>query len=287
MSLKAKAKETLELVERGAYESAGGRLVSFSDAQQRAVEGTCLYTPGRLRELDDERIGGDGPGRVEVDLMDATTQVAAKTLVDQGVEDLVLLNFASARNPGGGFLNGAKAQEEDICRCSGLYPALLTQPTYYEVNRAESSLLYTDHMIYSPGVPFFRTRGRDEPMEEVFLAAVITAPAPNGGAMRARGEATTKVEETFARRWRMVLAVARDRGHENVLLGAWGCGAFGNDPAVAAGTALEAVDRYAADFRRVVFAIPNAGRKGAANWSAFQQHIQTWRDERGARGRSS
>jgi uncharacterized protein (TIGR02452 family) len=117
----------------------------------------------------------------DIEVTDETTQAAARRLVVvESVLDLVLLNFASARNPGGGFLSGAKAQEEDLARCSGLYPCLLTQPGYYEENRANESALYTDNIIYSPNVPWFRTRSRDVP-DTVFLASVITAPVPNAG----------------------------------------------------------------------------------------------------------
>ena len=88
-----------------------------------------------------------------------TTQHAARRLVEsESVADLVLLNFASARNAGGGFINGAKAQEEDLCRCSGLYQCLISQRGYYDANRKQESALYTDHLIYSPNVPWFRTR---------------------------------------------------------------------------------------------------------------------------------
>jgi uncharacterized protein (TIGR02452 family) len=76
---------------------------------------------------------------------------------EEGVDDPVVLNFASARNVGGGFLNGARAQEEDLARSCGLFRCLETQPEYYEVNRRTASLLYTDHIIYSPRVPWFRS----------------------------------------------------------------------------------------------------------------------------------
>ncbi|MEO0601399.1 MAG: TIGR02452 family protein, partial [Myxococcota bacterium] len=89
---------------------------------------------------------------------------------DEGRHDLVLLNFASARNPGGGFINGARAQEEDIARASGLYPCLLQAPVYYDANRETRSLLYTDHLTYSPRVPFVRERNR-RLLETPFLAS--------------------------------------------------------------------------------------------------------------------
>src|SRR5262249_60941792 len=103
---------------------------------------------------------------------------ARRLYEDEGEQNAVALNFASARNPGGGFLGGAKAQEEDLARRSALYACLLTQRPYYDANRAERSLLYTDHIIYSPSVPFFRDRALDL-VESPFCASIITAPAPN------------------------------------------------------------------------------------------------------------
>lgn len=187
----------------------------------------------------------------------------------------MVLNFASARSPGGGFLNGARAQEEDLCRCSGLYPALLTQETYYLENRKQPSLLYTDHFIYSPGVPFFRLRSRGDRLEQPFVASVLTAPAPNAGPLlRQEPDAGPAILDTFRRRWRYVLEVARDQGERHLVLGAWGCGAFGNKPEHAAETARAALEsgRYGALFERVpvVFAIPSRGRQSRHNLEVFQ-----------------
>ena len=98
------------------------------------------------------------------------------------------------------------------------------------VNRAQKSLLYTDHMIYSPSVPWFRTRSTNL-LDYFFLASVITAPAPNAGqVLRRAPDASPEIEACVRRRAGMVLAVARELGHRNLLLGAWGCGVFRNDP---------------------------------------------------------
>src|SRR5260370_38640775 len=84
------------------------------------------------------------------------------------------LNFASAKNPGGGFLSGAQAQEEALARSSALYPCLLRAPDYYERNRANHSAIYLDLVIFSPLVPFFRDDSAAL-LERPALAAVITA----------------------------------------------------------------------------------------------------------------
>jgi uncharacterized protein (TIGR02452 family) len=202
-----------------------------------------------------------------------STQVAARRLVeDEGVEDLVLLNFASAKNAGGGFINGARAQEEDLARCSALYPCLRAAPDYYEANRdPDVDALYTDHMIWSPSVPFFRVQNRDL-LDRAFMASVITAPAPNAGVHRQRGGGESEVADVLRRRAGYVLALAEARGHTNLLLGAWGCGVFRNDPervADAFGCWLED-DRFAGRFAQVCFAILD---RGGATRAAFERRF--------------
>ena len=271
--MKENAKQTLALVEAGTYTAEDGTPVSIADAQAAALAGTRLYTPDQLAALVDG-LSEDGGPAPPVEVVDGTTQRAAQRLAAEG--PVVLLNFASGRNPGGGFLNGARAQEEDLCRCSGLYPTLLTQWTYYEANRARSSTDYTDHAIFSPAVPFFRLSGRSPLLSEPFLASVITMPAPNVVSRKNPRLKLPVVVETFGRRWRQVLAIAADTGHRRVLLGAWGCGAFGNDARRVAATARQALadPRFAGRFDHVEFAIPDTGKVSRANLAAFREALE-------------
>lgn len=207
MQLKEIAKETLAISKKGSFTSKSGAIVNFSSEQKLAENGTTLYKPEQLEDLlKNASCEEDSPLAIEV--TDETTQAAAYRLVKtEGCDDPVLLNFASARNPGGGFINGAKAQEEDLARCSGLYLCQLKQPAYYEANRSQASLLYTDHLIYSPKVPWFRVRSH-ELLDEYFLASVITSPAPNAGeALRRDPSAWTDIERVLRRRAGYILAV--------------------------------------------------------------------------------
>ncbi|MEM7345257.1 MAG: TIGR02452 family protein [Chloroflexota bacterium] len=257
MSLKNIAQETLQILNSGSYTNSEGATVDFLPQQQAAVNGTVLYTPAQADNLlgYPDSCAGSSPA---IEVTDETTQVAAKRLAQaEGRSDVVLLNYASARNPGGGFINGAKAQEEDLVRCSGLYPCLLTQPAYYEYNRRQKSLLYSDHIIYAPNVPWFRTHSQDL-LAQIFLASVITAPAPNAGeVLRRDANAWPEIEATLRHRAGLVLAIARDKGHRTLLLGAWGCGVFRNQPAMVAdafGTWLTSPE-FTGCFDRVVFAV--------------------------------
>jgi uncharacterized protein (TIGR02452 family) len=274
VSLRAIAEQTLSILDRGYYEAASGR-VHIAREQRKAEEGTELIRPGDLAKML------TGPGRVSKErstvcsVTREKTQEAAQRLVQtEGVDDLVILNFASARNPGGGFLNGAAAQEEDIARSSGLYKCLKTQPDYYEANRACASTLYTDHIVYSPGVPWFRG-SKGQLLEEAYLASIITAPAPNAReyARGATGD-DGQIRDTLNRRAGNILAVAERKGHGTVLLGAWGCGVFGNDPRVVAAAFMSHLKgrRFRRSFKRIVFAIFDTS-KAHAKRRAFERRV--------------
>jgi len=274
MSLKETATETLQILDAGYFIAPDGRRVDIQPALSEAVDKTRLYTPEQASSAL-ENLNPKPSQLPAIEVTHETTQIAARRLVEsESVADLVMLNFASARNAGGGFINGAKAQEEDLCRCSGLYTCLISQHGYYEANRKNESAIYTDHLIYSPNVPWFRTRSRDDP-HTLFLASVITAPAPNAGVVLSReADALPKIEAALRRRAGLVLAVAAGNGHRTVLLGAWGCGVFRNDPALVAdafGKWLES-DKFAGAFDRAVFAIYDRS-KDQATLSAFKQRF--------------
>lgn len=262
MSLKGVATRTIALLDAGTYVAPSGRSVSIRDEQRAAIAGTALFRPDQLAKLLTDDPAAPGAEVRGATVSDESTQAAARRLVEEGASDLVLLNFASARNAGGGFINGAKAQEEDLCRCSGLYPTLMTQDGYYRANREQDSLLDTDHMIYSPGVAWFATDSRGPLLERPFLASVITAPAPNAGQFLAHGQGSeADIDACLLRRAGMVLALARHRGHRNVLLGAWGCGVFRNRPAAVADAFARwlAAPGFADAFDAVHFAVYGRG----------------------------
>ena len=269
MSLKQAAADVLAVVDAGRYE-VDGRHVNFDAVQNAAVDGTRLYRPA-----DDEAVAS-APGRdTTVSVVEGTTQVVAHDLAADA-EHLAVLNFASARNVGGGFLNGAKAQEEDLCRCSGLFRCLEPQTEYYQANRSQSSLLYTDHAIFSPRVPFFKTRGTGDYLPNIFEASVITAPAPNTGPyLKRHPGGHDALRATFARRWRNVLRIARAESVDVLVLGAWGCGAFGGDPVMSSQTAREAIDTDGGGIDRIVFAIPGKGRQSRENLHAFERTLES------------
>jgi uncharacterized protein (TIGR02452 family) len=243
------ASNTLAILDAGEYQTESGRRVSIRDQLQRAIAGTEAFPP-RVR------IPSKGPGdnttRISVD--NKTTIEAVLTLAAEGYPPLAL-NFASAKNPGGGFLNGARAQEESLARSTGLYPCIVGQPMY-DHNRSLSDCMYSHYMIYSPAVPVIRDDFGNL-LEEPVYSAFITAPAVNAGVVLqrdpSRGE---EIRVTMAERITRVLALAAMKGHEALVLGAWGCGVFRNDPQEIAGLFRDAlVGPFRGVFSRVSFAV--------------------------------
>ena len=155
------AQQTVEILERGWYTLPNGTTVSLGDSVRDAVQRSRHYAPGDFADVfarrDQLLAESQNPGPTRFDVVNATTLAAARKLVESRPPgDVVCLNFASAKNPGGGFLNGSQAQEESLARASGLYPCISPMTGYYDTNRSQPSCLYTDNMIYSPAVPVIR-----------------------------------------------------------------------------------------------------------------------------------
>lgn len=183
--------------------------------------------------------------------------------------DVACLVFASARNAGGGFLNGAQAQEESVARGSALYPCLRAAGDFYAHHRASDDLLYSDRVIYSPEVPVFRDDGGTL-LPAPYPVSFLTAAAPNLGAvLRSQPESAAAVPGVLGRRAARVLQVAAAHGHRRLVLGAWGCGVFANDPEVVASTFREAL-RDNGPFEHVVFAVLDRQR-GTPTHAVFER----------------
>ncbi|GAA1777008.1 TIGR02452 family protein [Luedemannella helvata] len=238
------ARTTVAIAEAGEYRNGAGQRVRIGEAVTAAIAGTRHYLP------DDDLPVTGAPATPRIEVTRESTLAAARRLGDEAA----CLVFASAKNPGGGFLGGAKAQEESIARSSGLYQSLLAAPDFYAYHRTQRDLRYSDRVIYSPGVPVFRN-DKGELLDRPHHAAFLTAAAPNLGAiLRNQPDDAADVPAVLRRRARRVLEVAAAHGHHTLVLGAWGCGVFRNDPATVADAfadALREVDR----FDRVVFAV--------------------------------
>ncbi|MFE5923846.1 TIGR02452 family protein [Streptomyces sp. NPDC056468] len=246
--LRGIAQQTEEIVAAGRYRAPDGREVSLAAAIEAARDGTLMYGPDpvpvpQIPQLETFfEVTGESS-------LEAARRLGAGTAV---------LNFASARNPGGGFLNGAQAQEEALCRASALYTSLLGARPFYDHHRAHRDPFYTDRVIHSPGVPVFRDdRGRL--LQAPYTAGFLTAAAPNAGVIRRTApQRTAELPGALATRAERVLETAVAHGYRRLVLGAWGCGVFQNDPAQVAGAfqgLLAPGGRFAGAFEQVVFGI--------------------------------
>ncbi|NEW06401.1 TIGR02452 family protein [Paenibacillus sp. SYP-B3998] len=255
------AKETLEILESGFYMNSFGKRNRIEQEVRESIAGSILYSPEMLPKLkkDAKTLIKYDQGIVpNIKVTDETTLGAARRLVtEEGFEDTICLNFASAKNPGGGFLGGSQAQEESLARSSALYPCIAQKNEMYNYNRGRKTCLYSDYMIYSPQVPVFR-EDRGNLLDSPYRVSMITAPAVNAGVVKEREpENVANIRKVMLDRIRYILAVSAMHGHKAIILGAFGCGVFRNDPKDIATIFKQVLieESYSALFEKIVFAI--------------------------------
>ncbi|MFC3798903.1 TIGR02452 family protein [Cohnella sp. GCM10012308] len=262
MDRKLIARDTLQYMQQGYY-SLNGEQVDIADKQKYAEDQSVLVTPERAEAaVRSIRVDMVGP-LAECSVVNVATVKAILNLVESGKEHVGVLNFASAKNPGGGFLNGAMAQEESLAASSGLYGTQLRHERFYKANRACGSMMYTHHAIYSPDVVFFR----DEKfilLPKPITASVLTLPAVNYGQVVLKGEDTELALRVMKERMRIALALFAKNGDKNLILGAYGCGVFRNDPVKVAGwwKALLVEEGYGSLFEHITFAVLDGSKNG-------------------------
>jgi uncharacterized protein (TIGR02452 family) len=191
-----------------------------------------------------------------------------------------VLNFASATNPGGGVEKGASAQEECLCRVSTLYPCLADQKmraSFYTPHRKNGNALHNDDIIYTPNVLVIKDDDHNL-LSEPFSVDIISCAAPN---LRERpsnqyntGD-TIKVQisdnELLAlheKRARKIFSSAIANGVEILILGAFGCGAFQNNPHIVAQAYKNVLPDFAHYFHTIEFAI-FCNAKNIENYHVF------------------
>jgi len=255
----ALGRSAVEAARQGYYISEAGQHINWREAVEAACATKVSIPPHAVLPTH----YGSAFSETRLQVSNETTLGAAFRLVESGLKPLAL-NFANGIQPGGGFLGGARAQEEVLCRSSALYQTLVDDPMY-EAHRQRPRPDSTDWAIYSPNVPVFR-KDDGTVLDCYWPLSFLTCAAPYAPAI-GQSEAGDLLEHRIYR----ILAIAQSYGYTTLVLGAWGCGAFANDPhrtAVAFRQALE--NDFKGAFSDIVFAI--------TDWSPDRRYLGPFRD---------
>ena len=240
-------RSALAAIDAGEYLTDDG-WVNWSAAVKAAEAAKVSIKP----EANLPQLGEQSLDQTLVSVVNRTTLAAAQAMVEEGDRPLAL-NFANGVEPGGGFLRGATAQEETLCRSSALYATLFGDPMY-DFHRDNDPAASSDWAILSPDVPVFRDDAGME-FDKPWPLSFLTCAAPYAPAI-----GRTDSARMLRQRIHRVLAIARAYNYQSLVLGAWGCGVFANDPKQTALDFRQALEvDFAGAFARVVFAI--------ADWS--------------------
>lgn len=264
------AETTLKIIEDGEYTTVSGKCFSIVYDIKQAVDKSKLY----LKDYSflDTNFGHKN--------LNPTVSVVSDSILEISLrlreERPVALNFANPTTPGGGFKSGAIAQEETICRSSCLYPTLIMHPKYYEENEENkefNDFYYNDNMIYSPDVLVFKNDEGDL-LDDPWHCSFITSPAPMRICMENIGSSADEIEpklkDVMTKRITNIIKVAAENQHRTIILGAWGCGAFGNDPFVVSQIFQNVLKEYPY-FDNIVFSIfTNSNKETNLNFTCFR-----------------
>lgn len=219
--------ETQAIAARGWYTNMHGVQVDIRAARDAATQGRIAYRPGVT-----PAVGAPRHAQVYTFVYNQTTLAVAEARIAQGYR-VAILNLASAVSPGGGWLKGSQAQEESLARASALVYTLRDDEFYFETTH-HTNPFYNDTVLVSPAVPFFRHHN-GQFIDTLWQADVITSAAVHAKAVqRYMPDRVGEIALHMEYRTHKVFQAATTLDADILILGAWGCGAFGNNPEVIA-----------------------------------------------------
>jgi len=221
------AQETVAISEQGRY--------MFDGVEKKLTQDDLylLWEPFDMNGMCVDSIEHKGKYKGEISLINESVVDTVFNLQSRGIDGnkVGVLSFASAKNPGGGFLNGSIAQEEALAYCSNLYECI-RDSELYTINKRCKSTVYTDTAITSR-VTFFRTSDF-QLVETPYDVNIITCPAVNMSGVQP--DQVDEAKQIMENRMSKLVALMINRSYEYLILGAYGCGVFKNDPADVAST---------------------------------------------------
>ena len=179
-----------------------------------------------------------------------------------------VLNFASYKHPGGGYIRGQMAQEEALCHSSVLFSVLSRfTHTYYDNNNKNLNRgLYTNKALYSPNVLFdvLTEEGSGRLIQR--YVDVLTCAAPNWSAAKRNGVSVGENNAVCKNRLEFIINILNEQKVDIAILGAWGCGVFKQDAYEIAKDFKELFNAGKSCIKEAIFVIPNVA---STNYIAF------------------
>lgn len=249
-------RNTIELVNQGYYYTEDKDKVILPDVSDM-IRNTMFY--------DKEFTVYDVSANYEtkVDVVNADSLATAIDLKKQGY-DVAILNMASRSNPGGGVLKGAGAQEETLFRRTNLFQSLYQFAPFarcYKVPLSDKQYPMDRNFggIYTPGATVFRKDEKSgyELMKQPVDLSFISVAGINRPELTSDGMIAEHLIEPTRRKMRTIFRIGLHHGHDTLVLGALGCGAFANPPRHIARLFHEVMneDEFRNKYRLVVFAV--------------------------------
>ena len=213
-------------IDQGYYTDRDGDVVKFSGVKTLKYGTKMFYED----ELGSPVIIGSPVSSTIIRVEIGDSFEVAKRMIQSGGSNVAVLNMASAKNPGGGVINGSRAQEEELCRRSNLILSLygVYSKGMFNFNLPDYDYpIPTYATIYTPNVTVYREPVTYDKVKEPYKVNIISAAMIIQPDLDENGDIEKKYVHIVKKKIRCVLRTALLTKNDRLVLGAWGCGAFG------------------------------------------------------------